>query len=59
MDSLYDENYVENATYILDNVGIQTRRRKEDGHESESYFGNITSKAQEDGTQTTRRSIFK
>jgi hypothetical protein len=58
MDTLYDENYVENATYLLDNAGIQTRRRKEDGHESESYFGNITSKTQEDGTQKSRKSIF-
>lgn len=59
METLYDENYVENSNVVSGNVDVETRRRKEDGHEYESYFGNITSKAQEDGTQTTRRSIFK
>lgn len=31
-ETLYKENYVENSNVTLENVDIETRRRKEDGH---------------------------
>jgi hypothetical protein len=42
----------------LEHVFDDTVRRKDDRHENESYFSRNTSNPQEDGTQTSRKSIF-
>ena len=60
MEILYKENYVVNFNEWsgIKNPDIVTRKRKDDGHELESYFSKKTSKPQENDTQLSRKSIF-